>query len=398
MANTILTPDMITREALDILHQKAVFIGSINRQYDDRFANSGAKIGESLRIRMPNAYEVTDGAVLNVQDSTEESQTLTVATRKHVGLSFTAQELTMSLNDFSKQILDPAVSILAAKIEAAALGMVNDVYNIVDQDGSAFTYDTLLAGREVLNNNLAPMDNQRTALLSSRHSRKIAKDVSTLYNPNAAIGSSFREGFLAHASGFDIMESSMVGKHTTGTAVKTTLYQTNDATAQSGSELTVDTGSTTFLLGDIITIDGVYAVHPETKVSTGELKTFVVTEDAGPSATKLKISPAIVASGAKQNVSNAAANNKNITKVGAAANELLDNSLVYHKDAFTFVTADLRMPNGVDFASRKVKDGISLRIVQDYDIVNDRFPCRIDVLYGFKTIRPELACRLHADG
>jgi hypothetical protein len=398
MANTILTPDMITREALDILHQKAVFIGSINRQYDDRFAQSGAKIGESLRIKMPNVYEVTDGAVLNVQDTTQESQTLTVATRKHVGLSFTAQELTMKLDEFSKQILDPAVSILAAKMEADALSMIKDVCCIVDQDATAFTYDTLLAGREVLNDNLAPMDNQRTALLSSRHSRKIAKDIVNLANPNAAAGGTFREGFLAHASGFDIMESSMIGKHTTGTSAKTTGYTVNGTTEGADGSVTLQTGTATFLKGDVLTFAGCYRVHPETKVSTGVLQPFVVTEDYAGGAGDIKVYPKIITSGAKQNVSAYPDNGGAVVKVGAGANELLDNSLVYHKDAFTIVTADLRMPQGVDFASRKVKDGISMRIVQDYDIVNDKFPCRIDVLYGYKTLRPELACRLHADG
>jgi hypothetical protein len=52
------------------------------------------------------------------------------------------------------------------------------------------------------------------------------------------------------------------------------------------------------------------------------------------------------------------------------------------------------MPKGVDFAHREVYDGISLRVVRNYDIVNDKFPCRIDVLFGYKTVRPAWACRV----
>jgi hypothetical protein len=64
------------------------------------------------------------------------------------------------------------------------------------------------------------------------------------------------------------------------------------------------------------------------------------------------------------------------------------HSLLYHKEAFAFATADLVMPKGVDFAAREVMDGISMRIVRQYDINSDKFPCRLDVLYGYKTHPP----------
>ena len=162
--------------------------------------------------------------------------------------------------------------------------------------------------------------------------------------------------------------------------------------------LTVDGGTTTFLVGDVITLAGVYRVHPETKVSTGVLQQFVVTADSGTSATSLAISPAIVATGARQNVSASPADNAAIVKVGAGANELLSGSLAFHKNAFTFATADLVMPTGVDFSARETYDGISMRVVRQYDINSDKFPTRLDILYGFKTLRPQLACRIHADG
>jgi len=181
-------------------------------------------------------------------------------------------------------------------------------------------------------------------------------------------------------------------RHATGTSATTTGYLV-DGVSQTGSTLAVDTGTTTFLKGDIITIAGVNRVHPETKVDTGQLQTFVVTSDSGASATSLAISPAITTTGGKQNVTGSPADNAAISKQGGASASH-DVSLSYAKDAFTFATADLRMPSGVDFAAREIMDGISMRIVSDYDITTDKFPTRVDVLYGYKAQRPQLATRL----
>ena len=397
MANTLLTPTAVTREALRILHQKCVFIGTINRQYDDSFAKSGAKIGDSLKIRLPNQYTVRTGATLSAQDTTETSTTLQVATQKGVDLNFTSVDLTLSLDDFSKRILEPAMSVLAANIEADAFSMYKDVYQIVDNDAAAISFLNIMQGRQVLNDALAPMDSNRTALLTTAHTAKIVDALKGLFQDSNAIKQQYREGMMGRTGGFDFYESSIPGNHTSGTAAKTTGYLVNGAT-QTGATLTVDTGTTTFLKGDIITIAGVFRVHPETKANTGVLQQFVVTADSGASATSLAISPSIVTSGATQNVSGSPADNAAIVKVGAGASELLTNSMVYHQDAFTFATADLVMPSGVDFSARETMDGISMRVVRQYDINNDKFPCRLDVLYGFKTLRPQLACRIHADG
>lgn len=167
MANTILTPTAVTREALRVLHQKCNFIGSINRQYDDSFAKSGAKIGDSLKIRLPNEYTVRSGAVLDVQDTTETSTTLQIATQKGVDLNFTSVDLTLSLDDFSKRILEPAMSVLAAAIESDVMNVYKSVPYQVDNIDAAATFAKLLAGRKILNDNLAPY-NARTANLTTQ--------------------------------------------------------------------------------------------------------------------------------------------------------------------------------------------------------------------------------------
>jgi len=401
MANSLLTVQQITREALRVLHQKLTFIGSINRQYDSQYAKEGAKIGSDLKIRLPNQYTVTTGAVMSAQETDEQSTSLSVSTQKHVGINFSTAELTLTLDDFSSRILEPAMAVLAASMEADAYSMYKDVYQIVDSDAVALAFSDILKGRKALNDALAPMDNNRTALLSTTHAVKIVDALKTLQEDSGSLSKQYREGRMYRAAGFDFSESTHANDHTTGTAAKTTGYVMNTSTGlTSGSgTLTISGGSTTFLKGDVITIADVYRVHPETKVSTGALQQFVVTADSGASATSLSVSPAPVTSGARQNVSlTSPGASKALVKVGAGANELLNSSMAYHRDAFAFASADLVMPKGIDFAAREVYDGISMRIVRQYDIVNDKLPCRVDVLYGYKAIRPQLACRIHADG
>lgn len=392
MANALLTPTAVTREALAILHQKLNFIGSINRQYDDSFAKSGAKIGSDLKVRLPNQYTVRTGANMSTQDTTEQSTTISMATQKGVDLSFSSAELTLSMDDFSKRILDPAMSVLAANIEADALNMAKDVYQVVNNIGSALTMNKALAARKMLVDALAP-GSDRTLLLNTQDNLDLVDALKGLFQDSNEIAKQYREGKVGRTAGFGtIYENTLLGSQTTGTAAATTGYLTNGAT-QSGSTITVDTGTTTFLVGDVITIAGVNRVHPETKADTGVLQQFVITANSGGSATSLSISPAIVASGATQNVTNAAADNSAIVKIGSASG-VYKPSLAYHKDAFAFVSADLEVPRGVDFAAREVFDGISMRIVRQYTIASDQLPCRVDVLYGYKTLRAQLAARI----
>ena len=400
MANTLLTPTAVTRKALQVLHQKLNFIGHINRTYDDSFANSGAKIGDSLKIRLPNEYTVRTGASLSTQDTSETSTTLQIATQKGVDLTFSSAELTLSLDDFSSRILEPAMSVLAANIEADALNMYKDVYNIVDNDGNAISFLNIMQGRKLLNDNLAPMDNNRTALLSTDHTAKLVDALKGLFQDSNAIKQQYKEGMMGRTGGFDFYENTLLANHATGTAAKTTTYTVNGAVTTNGSTaVTVATGATTFKAGDIFTVAGCFRVHPETKVSTGVLQQFVVTADYAGGAGSVSFAPAIYTSGGRQNVVAAGmANSSAIVKVGAGNAELLTPSMVFHRDAFAFATADLVMPKGVDFAAREVYDGISLRTVRQYAISTDTMPCRIDVLYGYKTIRAQLAARIHADG
>lgn len=392
MSNTILTVSQITREALRILHQKLNFIGSINRQYDDSFANSGAKIGDTLRIRLPNQYTVRSGATLSTQDVTETNTSLTINNQKGVDVKFSSAELTLSLDDFSTRILEPAMAVLAANIEADAFSMATDVYNQVNGMGSAQTFKNILLGRKALLDNLAPMDDQHYIRLNTQDNVDMVDSLKGLFQSSAEIGKQYRDGVMGRTAGFEFAENTLVPSFTPGAGSG---YQVNGAT-QTGTTLAVKTGTGALKKGQVFTIAGVYRVHPETKANTGALQQFVVTADYAGGAGNVSISPAITTSGALQNVSASAADGATITLAGTASTTY-GQSLAFHKDAFTFATADLILPKGVDMAAREVFDGISMRIVRQYDINNDVLPCRIDVLYGYKTIRPQLACRLAAN-
>lgn len=395
MTNTILTPQMITREALRILHQKLNFIGNINRQYDDSFANSGAKIGDTLSVRLPNQYTVRTGKTLSTQDTTENKVPLTVATQKGVDVNFSSAELTLSLDDFSTRILEPAMAVLAANMEADAFSMLLNVYNSVNNIGSAITFKNVMTGRKLLNDNLAPIDNNRTCILNTTDQVDLIDALKGLFQDSSAIQKQYKEGQMGRTGGFDFYENTLIPTQTTGTALAATTYTVNGAVTTNGSTtVTVATGATTFKKGDIITFSGCNRVHPETKADTGALQQFVVTADYAGGAGNISISPAVYTSTGQQNVlATGIPNGATVAKVGGAS-AVYKPSVVFHKDAFAFATADLIMPKGVDFSAREVYDGISMRIVRAYDINNDNLPCRIDVLYGYKTLRAQLAARI----
>jgi hypothetical protein len=400
MPNTLLTINMITREALRVLHQKLNFVGSINREYDSSFAKDGAKIGDTLRIRLPNQYVTRTGPTLSANTDTEERQvSLQVATQRGVDLNFQSTELTLSLDDFSSRILEPAMAQLAASIEADALTMYQDVSQSNWNGGSAATLARVLQGRKLMQDSLAPL-NDRTALLNTQDNVDLVDSLKGLFQDSTNIAKQYREGYMGRTAGFDFAENTLLPRHTRGAATgaytTSTLVGVLPVTSTTPvSAITVATGTGAMNKGDVFTIGNVFAVHPETKVNTGVLQQFVVTANYAGGAGSVSISPAIVMAGGAQNVVIPTTSATAAITFAGTASASVGTSLVYQKDAFTFATADLFMPKGVDMAAREVFDGISMRIVRQYDINNDRFPCRLDVLYGYRTIRPQLAARLH---
>jgi len=391
MANTNLTDSIITKEALAVLHQKSTFLGTINRQYDDSYAQSGAKIGSSLKVRLPNEFTVRTGKAISVQDVSETSETITMATQKGVDFEFDSQELSLDIDEFSKRYIQPAMSALSAVIENDALSMYSDVPNFYDGVGSADSYANVTQGAKLLTDNLAPLSN-RHILIPTQSTVDILSDTKGLFQEATQIAKQYREGTLGRIGGLDFHESTLVPSHTTGDSAEGDSGMNVNGANQSGSSVTIDGTAKTFLVGDIVTFAGCNAVHPETKVSTGALKQFTVVTAA--TSTTIGVYPSIVLTGGKQNVSAAPTDNGAVNKIGGGVSATWQQDLLYHQDAFAFVTADLVKPKGVDFCAREVFDGISMRIVRAYDITNDSFPCRIDVLYGYKTLRGHQAARI----
>ena len=397
MSNSILTIDMITRKALEILENNLVITRNVNRQYDDSFAVEGAKIGSTLRIRLPDRALVTDGAALQVQDDNEQFTTLTVASQKHIGVNFTSAELTMQLDDFAERVLKPRISQLASSIDADVANAYKSIGNTVGTPGTTpSTSLVLLQAQQKLNENAAVM-NPRYATVNPAANAGLVEGMKGLFNPTDTISKQFKNGMMGTGVlGFDeINMSQSIKQHTTGTRAVTGTVTGAAVTSEGAATLTLTVGSgETIAVGDVFTIADVYAVNPQTRESTGSLFQFVALASSTSTTTAtVTVAPMYSANNALATMNTLPATSKAVVFVGAASSQYAQN-LVYHKDAITFATADLLLPQGVDMAARAVHNGISLRVVRQYDINNDRMPCRIDVLYGFNTIRPQMGCRI----
>lgn len=417
MANTVLTPRMILREAYAIAHQASNFIMNTNRQYDDRFARKGAKIGQALDVRLPAKYTTRTGNTMSTQNHVERKVELPLATIRGVDLNFGQEELSFSLDDFSKRVLRPAMSQLIADVEADAFSMYKRVANYVGNFVTTTTglnYLQFQKTGKFLTENLAPQS-ERVACVNPESRVAFSDSVKGLFQSAESIKKQYVEGIMGRTGGFDIYENTILPTHTTGIVTTTggAITVTTSAAADTGYDgtgnawptgdafsLKVD-GFTSANLkeGDVITITGVYDVHPETKQARGYLKRFVVQEDTNLSSSgTLPILPFPILSGAYQNVSAAIVDGATVTVLGvttgAASGLTYAQNLSFHKDAFAFVTADLEDPSQYGaWGTREVMDNLSLRIWRQGDITNGAFPCRLDIAYGFAPIYPEWACR-----
>tara|TARA_R110000868_G_C10972514_1_gene770300 strand:+ start:24007 stop:25203 length:1197 start_codon:yes stop_codon:yes gene_type:complete len=393
MANSNVTIDMVTREALRIAHEKIQFIGTVDRQYDDSFGKTGAKIGSSLRVRKPNQYTRTTGSrVMDVQDQNEQTATITVATQDHVDMRFNSAELALSIDEISKRYIEPAMSTLVSGIEADFLAFATKATaNLAGTAGTAITsLVTPGAARAKLNQQLAPKSD-RYIQMDSITMGGLVNGVAAYFNPSNAISEQYREGLVARTSMADYYENERVWTMPNSADVA---GEINAGTLTSGiTSLTVDGLTVAPVAGMVFTVEGIYDVHPETKVAYSGLKQFVCS--TGCTTTNLVFTPALIYSttDARQNCSGTPVDNADITFAGALSTNYVQ-PLMYHKEAFQFVTADLPLMASSEKCVRRVQDGLSLRVWQDSDIRNDELLMRIDILYGMAALRPEWACRM----
>ena len=402
MANSILTIDEITSECLRLAHEKASFLGTINRQFDSSFGKENGKIGDTLRIRLPAQYTRRQGSrVMDVQDAQEQRTSLVVATQDGVDMRFNSRELSLDLTNFSKQHLEPAMAVLISGIESDVLqGVTKKVYNVAGTAGSPPT-DLVATGaaRAKLNQFLAPKDGKRYVQMDSVTMGGMVNGLKGLFQDSTQIKEQYREGMIGRTAMADFYENERVYTHTNGGDIT----GTTDAAAlvtDGGNTVDMHTTITTAnqTVGSVFTIAGVYALHPETKASYGYLQQFVITALG---ATTTTVSPTIYLTGARKNVGSSTGadlattdfNSKTVTFVGDASTSYTQN-LMYHQDAFTFATGELPLMSDSVRCVVKTYDGISLRLWQQSDIRNDELLTRLDILYGYEAIRPQWAARI----
>lgn len=401
MPNAYLTISMITREALRILENNLTFTKQVRRNYDDSFAVKGAKIGDTLNIRKPARYVGRTGPTLAVEDYTETSVPLVLNTQFGVDVQFTSKDMLLSLDDFSERVLSPAMATIANKIDRDGLALYQDVANAVGTPGAPVTtLKPYLDAGVKMDYEAAPRDGSRALVLGPQAQADIVDALKGLFHASDQIDKQYKQGTMGMTAGYKWSMDQNSFTHQVGPLGGTPLV--NGVPAQGATTLVTDGWTAAAALrlnkGDVFTIANVFAVNPQNRQSTGQLRQFVATANVssdGAGNATIPIFPAIASTGAFQTVTVLPADNAALTVLGAA-NVLSPVSMAFHKDAFTMASADLPLPGGVDMASRVSDDqlGVSIRMVRAYDINNDRFPCRLDVLYGWKTLYGELAARI----
>jgi len=410
MSNTLLTISDITQEALMVLENNCVFADGVTKEYDDRFAVDGAKIGATINVRRPGRFIGTTGPNLNVEDFNETYVPVTLTTQFHVDVQFNTQDLTLSLDDYSKRVLKPAIAAIANKVDRDGLTMAkNNTANTVGTVGTlANAFSTYLTAGAYLDAEGTPKDGERRIYVEPFTSAALVDNLKGLFNPQANIGELYKKGLMGKEhGGMDWYMDQNVVNHAWayGTSAVTVAVNQTSAGLATGwaasSTLTIsNTGSCQLNPGDVIQIAGVYGVNPQNRQSYGKLRNFVVTTAMAAGGTSVTVSPAIIYGGQFQNVSNTPTATAAITVLGVAASAATQNTtaqnILCHKNAFTLATADLVVPSGVDFAGRASdkSSGLSIRVVKQYTINNDSIPTRLDVLYGWAPLYPELACRV----
>jgi len=398
MANTLLNTSKILDKSLMILENNLAFSGRVNKEYSDEFAVKGAKVGSTVNVRKPVRFVGTTGPALAIENVVETVVPVTLDTQFHVDFTFSSQELTLNIDDFADRYLKPAMATIANKIDFDGLGLYTSVANQVGTAGTTPNdIATLLAAGTRLDQEATPRDGQRTVVWDPAANGSMVKAAAGLFNAPRPISDQYESGIFVPALGFDIGMDQNIRQATAGTRTNGTV----SGAGQTGSTLLV-TGlgaAGTVAAGDTFTIAGVFAVNPQSRQSTRVLRQFTVTAAAtadGSGNATLSIFPAINTAASNQQYQTVSAGPANAAVVtwDVAAGTQYTVNLAYHKNAFTLATADLQMPEGVDFAGRRNHKGISMRIVRQYAIGTDTFPCRIDVLYGWRPIYQELACRI----
>jgi P22 coat protein - gene protein 5 len=403
--NTTLTIGMVTNEGLMVLVNNLAAAKRVNRQYDDKFGIEGAKIGTVLNIRKPPRYMTALGQALQIEDATETSVPLVLNTQRHLGLAFSSVDLALNIDDFSKRFVRPGLSTLANFIDYDVLGQYLNVHNEVGTPGTVpnLTLTYLQAGQR-LSDMSVPFED-RCVVMSTAMNATLVDTVKGIFNPQRTISDINEKGMVAEDFlGFDFYVDQNTRVQTVGTYAGSTPV-VNGAGQTGGSIITSGWANSTQVLnqGDVITFAGVFSVNAQNRQPNQSLAQWVVGNvglSSGGGALTIPISGpsgnGLITAGPFMNASASPANNAAITVSGASGTGPTPRGVAFHEDAFTLGMADLVVPGGVDIGERASSKELkaSFRLIRAYDINQDRFPFRGDVLYGVATLYPELACRI----
>lgn len=411
MANALITPSLIAKEALMQLENNLVMANRVHREYKKEF-NGGQ--GDTVSIRKPVKFYTADGATRVNQDVEEKSTSITIDQRKHVSWKFSTQDLTLSVEEYSERYIKPAMITLANTVDRSLYGLYSSVWNSVGTPGTTPADFAAVAAAAQRLDEMAVGSDNRSMMLNPAARYAVAGNQLTLDSVGTKGTGAYEKARLGEIAMFDTYSSQNIANHTVGVATGTPLVNGAaqnvtyaNATGANTQTLVTDgwTNSTTGILkkGDVFTIAGVFAVNPVPgEGTTGKtvmpyLQQFTVMADADSGATTgpatITISPAIITSGPFQTVSAAPADNAAITVLGTGGTAYPQN-LGFHKNTFALVTVPLEMPDGAAFKARESHNGLSIRVVKGYDIDSDDDVIRLDILYGTKAIYPDLASRL----
>lgn len=413
MADNLITSTIILNKTMQVLHNESAFLGHINTEFNDEFAKKGMKAGATVYPRRPVQFRVRDGATASLQDVNETSVPVTVEPEFGIDFDFTEFDRTLSVDDFNKRYLMPAGKRLATELDTRiALRFYQSVANLSGTPGTTpSTALGLLKAAAILDDCSCPRDGLRVAALNPLATAYMVDGLKGLLNDDGVIGMQTKTGLMKSNLGLAFQMSQNVPTHTAGTQGGTPLINganqgTTTAVATENPYAATTTlvtdgwtaaAATRLKKGDVFTIAGVFAVNLENKNTLSNLKQFVATADAasdGSGNLSVIASPALIAAGAYQNVSNLPADNAAITVVSGTSGQISPQNMVFHRDAFTMVTVAMDVPKGMDMAEQITYEGVNLRFVRGYDITNNKRISRFDLMAGYGALRPEWAVRV----
>lgn len=406
MANTLLTPQMITDEALYILENTNKGAGQINHGYDKRFAQEGAKIGANLNIRKPQRYVGRTGQAVQLEGLNDTFTPLTITTQFGVDFEFSSSELALSIDEFSSRYLKPAVAAIVNKVDLDVMTSMGqntaNFVGVVQTPPSALL--TFLQAGQKLDDMAAADDGLRRIVMTPATRVTIVNALTGLFQAASEIAKQYKSGMMGESIGFDWYQDQNVYTHTVGTYTGVPLV---NASGSTGSSLVTDgwTSGDVLNVGDKFTIGTIYttgtqAVNPQSRQGTGALQQFTVTAtataDSGGNMT-ISISPPITPSGQFQNVDQSPADNAPLniwTGTTSPSAKVGRFNMAFHRDAFTLAQVELDLPDGVDmkFQRRSAKTNSIIRFIRQYVSTTDQWICRFDILYGIAPLYPETAC------